>query len=91
MVLAITTDMVPVDCCLCCRFITKEQIQLCERLGGAAALTALMQCPLTDAVDADGSSSSSNGNGNGKSHALPADAYVWVRPHAAPAVVKSQV
>jgi hypothetical protein len=78
----------------CCRFITKEQIQLCERLGGAAALTALMQCPLTAAVAADGSvssSTSSNGNGNGKHHSLPVDAYVWVQQRAAPAVLKTQV
>jgi hypothetical protein len=53
-----------------------------------------MQCPLTGAVGADGSSNSAssngNGNGNGKSHALPADGYVWVQRRAAAAVVNSQ-
>ncbi|KAF6266147.1 nucleoside phosphorylase domain-containing protein [Scenedesmus sp. NREL 46B-D3] len=71
------------------RFISTEQIHVCERLGGAAALTALTQCSLTGAVSADGSSSSSS-NGNGKSHALPAGDYVWVQRHPMAAVVKSQ-
>lgn len=54
-----------------------------EHQGGAAALTALVQCSLVGAVNADGSSSSSDGNSNGHSDGkvrlLPPREYVWVR------------
>jgi len=63
-----------------------------ERQGGAAALTALINCPLEGAIDAEGYaqySSNGNGNGNGSSNSssvislqepvLPPEAYVWVQ------------
>lgn len=66
-----------------------------EKQGGVAALTALVNSPLQEAIGADGhvvqcgaNSSSSNGNGavnsssgsNSTVPILPPDAYVWVRP-----------
>lgn len=74
------------------RFISKELMVERERQGGAAALTALINCPLEGAIDAEGYaqySSNGNGNGNGSSNSssvislqepvLPPEAYVWVQ------------
>ncbi|KAF8055740.1 purine nucleoside phosphorylase [Scenedesmus sp. PABB004] len=59
------------------RFITKELAAQRERQGGAAALAALVRCPLAGAVGADGRASDGGGNGGGGGH-VPPEQYVWV-------------